>query len=809
MRSLGQNLRFAFRRLKNNPGFTLVAVLTLALGIGANAAMFSIINGVLLRPLPYQDPEKLVTLSEHWPQFPVLSVSYLNYKDFRDQSHSFEAVGAVRNALGTITGKGEAELVPSQNVTANLFDLLGVKPELGRAFSDAEDKPGAPAVALISHSLWQRRFSSSQDVLSQAVTVDKQTYSIIGVMPPGFDVLQQTADVILPFEPWAQTLPDDRSWHPGILPIARLKSGVSLEQARSELSVIASRLEKQYPITNNNVSSLVNSMQDQIVGNSRAALLVLTGAVGLVLLIACVNVGSLLLARAAGRRREMAVCTALGAQRSDIIRQLMAENLLLSFLGGGVGILLAWAAIPTFIRLAGSSLPRSTGVSIDSNVLTFTAIAAVLAGILFGLAPLRHAWRLNLREALNETNRGGAALGVLRTRSALVVSEVALAVLLLVGAGLLFKSFERLSQVSPGFSTDHILIANIIRTPNTYPDANVRLRFYDDLFEQVSGLPGVRAVGGASFLPVTGTGSALHFNIQGRPPHSPAEFKIGSYRVASAGYLKTLGVPLLYGRWIDDHDREGAPPVVVVNSNFAQTYFPDQSPIGQHIQIGATPIQEIPWMEIVGVVGGMKQALASESAAEMYVPFRQADQVLPVAAMSLAVRTAGDPLMLANAVRSVAAQIDPAQPITGISTMEENVAKSISAPRFRSTLLAAFAAIALVLAAIGIFGVMAYSVAQRTRELGVRMALGASQSRVLRLVLGQGARLTLLGIGIGVGGSLLLTHYVSGMLFNVRPYDPLTLIEVAAGLTLVALLACYVPALRATRISPSSALRDE
>ena len=807
--SLAQNLRYAVRRLKNNPGFTLVAVLTLALGIGANAAMFSIINGVLLRPLPYSDPQRLVTLSEHWPQFPTLSVSYLNYKDWRDQSHSFEAVGAVRSAVMTMTGGAEAELVPSQNVTANLFDLLGVKPELGRAFGEAEDKPGAPNVALISHGLWQRRFSSLPGVVGQGITLNNQSYSIIGVMPPGFDVLQQSADVILPFEPWARTLPDDRSWHPGILPIARLKPGVSVEQARSELEVIAKRLEKQYPETNSNVSSLVNSMQDQIVGNTRPALLVLTAAVGVVLLIACVNVGSLLLARAAGRRREMAVCTALGAQRSDIIRQLMAENLLLAAIGGGLGILLAWSAIPVFVRLAGSSLPRSSGVSIDANVFGFTAVVALLAGILFGLAPLRHAWRFNLREALNETNRGGSSMGVLRARAALVVSEVALAVLLLVGAGLLFKSFERLSKVSPGFSTDHILVANVVRSPVTYSDPNVRLGFFDNLFEQASALPGVRAVGGISFLPVTGTGSALHFNIQGRPPRSPQEFKIASYRVASAGYLRTLGVPLVSGRWIEDSDRDGAPAVAVVNSAFAKIYFPNQSPLGQHIQLGATPDPSVPWMEVVGVVAEVKQALASESAAEMYVPYRQADQVLPVGAMSIVMRTSGDPLAQANSLRAVAQRIDPNQPITGIRTMEENVAQSISEPRFRTTLLAAFAGVALVLAAIGIFGVMAYSVTQRTREMGVRMALGASRGGVLRLVLAHGVRLTLLGVGIGVTASFLVTRYVSGMLFNVHPYDPMTLIEVAAGLVVVSLCACYIPAMRATRVSPSAALREE
>lgn len=802
-------LRYAFRRLKNNPGFTIVAVLTLTLGIGANAAMFSIINAVLLRPLPYQDPERLVTLSEHWPQFPTLSVSYLNYKDWRDQSHSFDAMGAVRNANVTLTGGAEAALVPSQNVTANIFELLGVKPELGRAFTADEDKPGGPNVSLISHALWERRFSSSPNVLGQAITVDNQSYSVIGVMPPGFEVLQQSPDVILAFEPWARTVPDDRSWHPGIRPIARLKLGVSIQEARTELSVIAKRLEKQYPDTNNNVSALVDSMQAQIVGNVRPALLVLSGAVAVVLLISCVNVGSLLLARSAGRRREMAVCTALGASRSDIIRQLMTENVLLAAIGGACGISLAWAAVPVFVRLAGGSLPRSNGVSIDSYVLAFTAAIAVIAGILFGLAPIRHAWRIDLRDGLSESNRGGAAPGVLRTRAALVVSEVALSVLLLIGAGLLFKSFERLSQVSPGFNIDHILVGSIVRSPTTYRDANVRLGFFDQLFEQVSALPGVRVVGGVSTLPVTGTGSALHFNIQGRPPRSPAEYTISSYRVASVGYLKTLGVPLLAGRWIEERDRDGAANVVVVNSLFAKTYFPNQSPIGQHLQVGATPDATVPWMEIVGIIGEVKQSLASESAAEMYVPYRQADAVLPVVTMSIVVRTVGDPLQLANAMRTVARRIDPNQPITGIQTMEQNVGKSISEPRFRTVLLGVFAAIALVLAAIGIFGVMAYSVAQRTRELGLRVALGASRGRLLQMVLAQGARLTLIGVAIGVAASFLATRYLSTMLFNVRQYDALTLIEVSAGLVVISLCACYLPAWRATRISPSEALREE
>jgi putative ABC transport system permease protein len=771
--------------------------------------MFSIVNAVLLRPLPYRDPQRLILLAEHWPQFPRLSLSYLNYKDWRDQSHSFEAVGAVRNTLMTMTGGAEAERLPSQNVTANLFDLLGVKPELGRGISDAEDKPGAPAVALISHSLWERRFSSSPSVLSQTITLDNKSYSIIGVMPPRFEILQQEADVFLPFEPWARTLPDDRSWHPGIFPIARLKPDASVEQARSEISVIAKRLEQKYPETNSNVTSLVDPMLEQIVENVHTALWVLIGAVGAVLLIACANVANLLLVRATGRRREMAVCIALGARRADIIRQLLTESILVALAGGVLGFALAWASVPLLVRLAGSSLPRSNNISIDLWVLGFTALIAFVAGILFGLAPARHAWSIDLRETLGEANRGGAVRAVLRTRAVLVVSEIALAMLLLVGAGLLFKSFARLSQVSPGFSTDHILIANIVRSPAAYSDRNVRLNFFDRLFEQVSALPGVRSVGAISALPVTGTGSALHFNIQGRPPRSPAEYTISGYRVVSAGYLKTMGVPLISGRWIEDRDREGAPGAVVVNSSFARTYFPNQSPLGQHLQLGSSPSPEIPWMEIVGVIADVKQSLASESSSEMYFPYRQADQVLPVTTLSLVVRTAGAPLAQAQSLRSVVHDIDANQPITAIRSMDENVAQSISQPRFRTVLLAVFAGIALVLAAVGIFGVMAYSVAQRTRELGLRIALGASRGRVLQLVLAHGVRLTLVGVAIGLAATFLLTRYVSSLLFNVPAYDPMTLVAVVAALIAISLCACYLPARRATLVDPIVALREE
>ncbi len=807
MATLVQDLLYAFRRLRNDPGFAAIAILTLALGIGANSAMFSIVNAVLLRPLPYSDPARLMLLSEHWPQFPRLSVSYLNFKDWRDQSHSFEGVGAVRNSIMTMTGGAEAERVPSQNITANLFDVLGVRPELGRTFSAAEDKAGGTPVALISHSLWHRRFGASPDVLGKPITVDNQTYSIVGVMPVGFEVLQQSADVMLPFEPWAHTLPDDRSWHPGILPIARLKAGVTAGQARTEIAVIAQRLEKQYPDTNTNVASLVDSMQDQTVANVRPALLVLITAVGVVLLLACGNVATLLLVRATGRRREMALRSALGARRSDIVRQLLADGVLVAVAGGALGLLLTWVAMPLLVRLAGASLPRSEGVSVDGHVLGFTAVAALLAGVLFSLAPARHAWRVELRETLNETDRGGSAPAVTRMRSILIVSEVALAMLLLVSAGLLFKSFERLSNVSPGFATDHLLVADIARSPAAFHDRNVRLAFFDRLFEQVATLPGVQSVGGVSFLPVSGAGSAIHFNIQGRPPRSPSEYIIAGYRVVSSGYLKSLSIPLVTGRWIQESDREGAPTVVVVNQSFAKTYFPDRSPIGQRMQIGAIPDDSTPWMTIVGVVADTKQSLASESGTEMYVPYRQADAVLPVSSLSMVVRTAGDPLAQANSIRLLAHGIDPDQPITGFRTMEENVSKSMAEPRFRTVLLTIFAGIALVLAAVGIFGVMMYSVSQRTRELGVRMALGSTRRQLMFLILADGMRLTLAGAAIGLASAFFLTKYVSSMLFNVPAYDPLTLAEVVVTLVAVSLLACYIPARHATLVDPVEALR--
>jgi putative ABC transport system permease protein len=807
MRTLLQDIRFGIRRFGKDPAFMAVTAMTLALGIGTTSAIFSIVNGVLLRPLPYPDSDRVVLLMEQTKEIPRFTVSYLNFVDWRDQSKSFESVAAVRNTVVTLSGVAEPERLPAQMATANLFSTLGIGAAEGRTFTREEDSAGAPGVVLISHGLWKRRFGGS-NAIGKSLTLDDKPYTIVGVLPAGYQVLLQIPDVVLPFEPWARTLPDDRAWHPGIVPIARLKPAVSLEQARTEMTLIAQRLEKQYPIYNTGTGAFVNPIQDQIVENVRPALLVLMGAVGFVLLIACTNVAGLLLARSTSRQREIAVRCAVGASRSRIVRQLLTESVLLSLLSAALGLLMAWVAVPVLIRLAGSSLPLGNRVSIDWSVLMFTIVVAVFSGILFGLAPLQHVMSIDVRESLNEAERGGVTRGMSLLRAVLIVAEVAVAVLLLVGAGLLLRSFDRLSTVAPGFTTDHILVADIPLSPNSHRNPAERLEFYEHVLQQTSVLPGVRNATAASFLPVSGTGMALYFNIEGRPPKNN-DYALANYRAVSPDYFSALQIPLKQGRFFQTGDREEQPTVVIINSTLARIFFPGQSPLGQHLQIGGMPNKVNPWMEVVGVVSDVKQALATEASAELYIPYRQSDKIRPVLSMSLIVRTESDPLSLANSVRRVVHDVDSNQPVSKIRTMDENIADSISQPRFRTTLLSVFAAIALVLAAIGIFSVMAYSVAQRTREIGVRVAIGATRSQIFRLIVGYAMRLTVIGAVLGMSVALLLTRYVSTLLFHVESYDPVTLAGIAVVIMLVAVSACYVPARRATRVDPVTALRQD
>jgi predicted permease len=810
MNSFLQDFRYALRRLRKTPGFTVIAVLTLALGIGANTAIFTVIDAVLLRPLPYRDPGKLVLLSEHTPRFPLLSVSYQNFVDWRDQSHSFTAVGGVRNFGVTLTGSGEPERLTAQMLNANIFDLLGVQAYRGRTFLAEDDKQGAPGVALISYGLWQRHFGGKEEqVLGQALTLDNKPYSIVGILPAGFQVLQQSPDVVLPFEPWGKTLPDDRSWHAGILPMARLKPGVTLEQARSEMETIGKRLEQQYPEFDTGTSIIVNQMQSQMVDNVRPALLMILGAVGFVLLIACTNVANLLLARATARKREIAVRTAIGASRWRVVRLVLTESVLLALLGSALGLLLANAAVPPLLQLGSTSLPANSHAGINSTVLLFTTLLAVVCGMLFGLAPALHMAALDLRSALNETDRGAVGLGVMKLRGVLVVSEVALAMLLLVGAGLLIRSFDRLSSVAPGFSVDHILIADLLVSPAAHPDRAERMAFFDRVLDRAAVLPGVRSAGAASFLPVSGAGSIIHFNIDGRPPKSPHEYVMANYRVASPEYLKTLGIPLVNGRLFTDADRDNTPHVVVINTTMAKTFFPNESPLGKHLQLGATPEKDQPWMEVIGVVGDVKQSLASEAPTEMYVPYRQTLNDLPVFSLSLVLRTSGDPRTLAASLTSAVHEIDHNQPLVKIRTMEENLSASVAQPRFRTVLLAILAGLALLIAAVGIYGVMAFSVGQRTREIGTRMALGSTPGQIFQLVIGDGLRLTLIGVAIGLVAGIGFARVLSTFLFQVGLIEPLTMISVSVILIVVALIACYIPARRATRVDPTVALRYE
>jgi putative ABC transport system permease protein len=808
MDDLLSDLRYSARLLLKNPAFSAIAIVTLALGIGANTAIFSVVNGVLLRPLDYRDAGRIVFIEEKGP-YPIASTSYQNYVDWRDQSHSFESMEATRGTTLTLTGAGEPERLSVRMATAGLLPMLGTGAYVGRTFLPEEDKPNGAPVALLGYGLWQRRFGGAREIVGQSITLDSRPYTVIGVLPPGFQVLQP-ADVFLPFIPWATTLPDDRNWHPGIFPIARLKPGVSQEQARTEMIGITKRLEQQYPDYNTGTSADVVGLQDFLVRTSRPALLLLLGAVSFVLLIACVNVANLLLARAAGRGREVVIRAALGAGRWRMIRQLLTESVLLSAAGGAAGLLLAWATLGPLLRIAADSVPPGAPVGLDARVLVFTAGVSLLTGILFGVVPALRTSNPDLRETLNEGARGSTAgPGQHRVRAALAATEIAFAVLLLVGSGLLLRSFSRLQEVPPGFQPDHLLVADLPLSQNAYASPVRRYEFFDRLLERARALPGVRSAAAATFLPVSGGGSVIHFNIQGRPPKTPNDFVAAGYRAITPGYLETLGVPLLQGRLLTAADRENAPPVVVINTTMLRTFFSNENPLGKRMQIGATADQTVPWMEVVGVVGDVRPGLGLDPQAEMYLPFRQADQVLPVFQLSVVLRTAGDPVSEVTALRGALAQIDPDQPLVKVRTMEENMAVSVAQPRFRAWLIGIFAGIALALAAVGVYGVMSCTVTQRTNEIGVRVALGARPAAIFRIIVGEGLRCALVGVGAGVVASLALTRMLQSFLFGVSAYDPLTFGGVAILLLLVALAASFLPARRATWMDPVAALRDE
>jgi len=819
MQTLWQDLRYGLRMLASHAGFTIVAILTLTLGIGANTAIFSVINGVLLQPLPYYDPSRLMILSERTPEFETMSVSYPNYLDWEKQDRSFESLAAHRWGDYDLTGGGMPEHLSGRIVSSGFFSTLGVKPLLGRDFEAQEDHLGAARVVMISGGLWKRRFGASPEVIGKLITLSGRGYTVIGVVPADFR-LWGAADVFTLLGQWDDVLARSREAHPGIRAIGRLKPGVSREQAEADMNSVAAQLAQIYPKSNAHHGVNVRPLAQDIVGDVRPALLVLLGAVGFVLLIACANVANLLLARSASRRREMAVRAALGASQARMVRQVLTESVLMAVAGGALGLLLARLGTQAVVAAIPGGLPRMENIGVDVWVLAFTLVVSVATGVIFGLAPALQMSRLGLHTTLREGSRGSTG-GQHRLRAVLMVAEVAASLVLLIGAGLMLRTMWQLSRVKPGFNPRNLLTFSVGLSPvnRATPD---RIRTaYRQLAEDTRALPGVQAAGMGDDVPLSGNDSELPFWVSGRPrPSSQSEMLWALDYDVSPGYLRAMGIPLLRGRFISDTDIKGSAPVIVIDEMMAKSLFPQQDPIGQSIRIavpeGFGPGLDGP-IQIVGVVGhvkhfGLDSDAASKIQYQVYLPFMQLpDQIIPLAVsgMTMMVRTSVDPLSLASAVRHCVSGNNGEQPVFDVQTMDQIVSDSVAGRRFSMLLLAVFAGLALLLATVGIYGVISYNSTQRTHEIGIRMALGAERADVLRLVVGQGLRLALIGIGAGLAAALGLTRLMSSMLYGVRPTDIVTFAAVSLLLAGVAVLASYVPARRATRVDPIVALRYE
>jgi putative ABC transport system permease protein len=812
-----EDLRYGLRMLRKNPGFTLVAVLTLALGIGANTALFSVVNGVLLNPLPYPQPEQLVTLHASKPNFDAGSISFLNFRDWRKDNTTFSMMAVTRQYSYTLTGLGDSEQLQAQLISTDLLPMLGVKPAAGRFFAEGEDDFDRNPIALISAGFSERKFASAPVAVGKAITLDGRAYTIVGVVPASFRLRVgsfQPADVYVPMGQWSNPFLRKRSSPLGLHGIGRLKPGVSIEQARADMTRVTHSLAEAYPDVNKGIGATLFPMKDHIVGRVRLLLIILLSAVGFVLLIACVNVANLLIVRSAGRAREFAVRAALGAGRGRIVSQLLTESMLLALVGGGFGLLLAYWATTFAIQRLPEQLPRAAEIGMDWKVFAFTAAIALLCGVLFGLVPAFRVSRPDLRESLKEGGRGSVGPRQ-RLREVLVVAEMAMALVLLIAAGLMTRSLFSLWQVNPGFDARGVLSFGISLPPTmreANPDAiRATLR---SVAAKIASTPGVKNASlswGA--LPLAGDDEDL-FWIEGQPrPQATNDMNWAISYVVQQDYLQLMGIPLLRGRFFASQDGERASHVIVVDDVFARKYFPDQDPIGKRIVLEAKGGVA----EIVGVVGHVKQwGLDSDDTqklrAELYFPYMQ----LPDAAMQLSaagtgalVRFDGDGQGVASAIRRGLKAMNGDQVMYGVQTMEEIIADSLAARRLSMIVLGVFAALAVVLASIGIYGVISYLVGQRTQEIGIRMALGARPRDVLCQVLGQGAKMVALGVFIGLTAALGLTRLMATLLFGVSATDPLTFAAVAALLALVALAACYLPARRAMRVDPIVALRYE
>ena len=815
METLIQDIKFGMRMLLKSPSMSIVATIALALGIGANTAIFSVVNAVLLRPLPFPNPDSLVELYETNLQRGTVrgSHSYPNFFDIRSQNTVFERMSMYRSGDFIMTGRGEPVRLQGAIVTSDLLPLLGVAPALGRTFVADEDKGSDTGrVVILSHRLFQNRFGGDASILNQRITLDGIGFTVIGVMPPAFEFPIQNE----PVELWTTIAGDAAGTDPitaqrgahFLRVIARLKPNVTPEQAQGELNTIASRLEQQYPDTNTRRGLRLESALTALVGDVRPVLLILLGAVACVLLIACANVANLLLARATSRHKEMAVRAALGASRIRVIRQLLTESVLLSLVGGGVGLLLAVWWSDLLVALGKEDIPRAVQVGIDWRVLAFTLGVSIVTGVIFGLAPAFHSSKTDLVESLKDGGRGtseGARRS--RMRSILAVGELAVAVVLLVIAGLLIKSLWRLQNVNSGLQTENVMTFNLALPEAKYKAAQ-QARFFSDLQTRLESSPGVESASSIVPLPLSGERFGISFQIEGREV-APKDEPSADFFIAGVGYFRTMGIPIVKGRDFEQRDQHGSPPVAIITEEFARQYFPNENPLGKRMQPGISTYDDeehSPMREIVGVVADIRnRTLNAAPTPAYYVPQTQ----VPFSGMTMVVKTTNDPSGLVSGMTKEVAAIDADLPLFGVKTMREYLASSVAGPRFNTTLLSIFAGVALVLTLVGLYGVMSYSVAQRTNEIGIRLALGAQTRDVLWMIVKQGSKLIVLGLTLGLIGAFAATRLIESLLFGVTTKDPFTFAAAAVLLAVVALLACYIPAWRATKVDPLQALRYE
>ena len=811
MSTLIQDLRYGIRMLARSPGFTVVAVITLALGIGANTAIFSVVNTVFLRPLPYPDADRLVVINESSKPMLEGPVSYPNFLDWQAQNQVFEHMAAFQGEALTLVGVKVPESMPSLNVSADFFPTLGVNLIYGRSFLPSEDKAGAMPAVIMSYGLWQRRFGADPGLIGKSLslkgTLGTRDFTVVGILPRDY-AFYAPAELYVPIGLWgADGYLMKRENHDRTLALARLKPSVSLEQARAQMETIASRLRQQYPETNTGFGVTITPLRERVVGHVRRAVLVLLGAVGFVLLIACVNVANLLLARSTGRQREVAIRVALGAGRRRMIRQLLTESVLLALAGGMAGLLLGLWSSSALAPLIPPGFPVQR-IPIGDRVLGFTLLISLLTGIAFGLAPALHASKPDLNEALKEGGRSlTESLGHHRLRGLLVVCEVALALVLLISAGLMIQSFRQLLRVDPGFNPRGVLTMGLDMSDPKYQTNPARfMAFNAQLLERVRAVPGVQYAGTVRPLPLGGGRSTMPFYRDDRPVPSGENFPAADWHAVSPGYFQAMGIRLARGRDFADSDNQNTLQVAMISEGLARRYWPDEEPIGKRLRIG-TPEMGLPWFTVVGVVGDTRPyGLEASAPAELYISCLQLGSWVD---MSLVVRTASNPLGVAAGVRDQVLALDKEMVLGDVQTMEQRLAGTLAGRRTNMLILGIFASLALVLAAVGIYGVMSYLVGFRTHEIGVRMALGAGRSDVLKLVAGQGLGLTLIGVGVGLAGAFGLTRFLASMLYGVRPTDLATFAAVSLGLMAVALLACCIPARRATKVDPMVALRYE